>query len=253
MGTALENINGELKVFTGNAQSGLRISKYIGGELVSDRALDTEFLEDSLPPFAGATDAFGGRVVFGGFTTYPENSASVFALGSKRGKLPIGLHNIVRATSSDATNQVVTALKFVEQSSSATPKMIVGWGNNSTQGLDKASMTATINSVWRTRYINVGEKFQITGLHLPLAGVVGANTSIEVIVGLDDESTTTEVTAVNNTNFSDKRKIVYKKPDLPNLIGYNNFYLEFGHEGTSILPQSFPIKVELDVFGDETT
>lgn len=251
LGTALVNINGELKIFTGNAQGGVRISKYIGGDLISDRATDTEFLEDSLPPFSGAKDAFGSRLVFGGFTTYPENSASVWALGSKRGKLPTTLHNIIRTTSTQPTNQIVSSLKFIEQTSAAAPKVVVGWRDNDTQGLDKASASGTINSVWRTRYASVGDKFQIKEIHVPLAGVVGANSSLEVIVGIDDESSTTGLKAVNNTNFPSKRKIIYKEPELSNLIGENNFYIEFGHEGTSVLPQSLPIKVILETYSDE--
>ena len=253
-GTALVNINGELKIFTGNTQGGVRISKYIGGELISDRSPDTEFLEDSAPPFAGATDAYGGRVVFGGYTEYPESSASVWALGSKKGKLPIGLHNIMRATSTDATNQIVTSLKFIEQTSAASPKMVVGWRDNTTQGLDKSSASGTINSMWRTRYVSVGEKFQIKEIHIPLGKAVAANMELEVVVGLDDESSTTSVKTINNTNYTEsERKVVLKKPELPNLIGENNFYIEFNHGLTTTLPQLLPIRVELETFEDETS
>lgn len=129
LATALLSVNGILRIFSGNAVSGTRVSKYIGGETISDRALDTEFIEDSLPPFAGAVDAFGGRGVWGGFTTYPETSACVWALGSKDGKIPMGLHNIVRTNSASSTNQNATAVKYVQQADNKNPRVVVGWND----------------------------------------------------------------------------------------------------------------------------
>ena len=252
LGTALLNVNGILRIFSGNASSGVRVSKYIGGETISDRDIDTEFLEDSLPPFAGAVDAFGSRGVWGGFSTYPENSACVWSLGSKKGKVLMGLHNIVRATSTNPTNQIVTALKFVEQQDAITPKMVVGWKDNTTQGLDKYGTTGTINSVWRTRFQNVGQKFQIIEIRVPLGKAVGANMEIIPVVGLDDQSSTLALTTINNTNYTNSpRKVMYKEPDLPDVIGENNFWLEYNHGGTVTLPQLLPIKVTIETFDEE--
>ena len=142
--TAVLNVNGEIYLWTGNAQNGVRLSKYLGGQSVSDIA----FQEEGLPPFAGAVDSLGNRIIWGGFSTNPAAGAVVWAYGSKDSRVPQGLHNIIKTTSAGAT-PIVTALKYVLQSSNITPKPIVAWKDGSTQGIDQYSASATLSSVIR--------------------------------------------------------------------------------------------------------
>jgi len=242
--TALLNVNGTIYIFSGNAQNGVRVSRYIGGESVSEVA----YFEEGNPPLAGAVDALGNRVNFGAYTTYPENSASVFALGSKRRDLPFGLHNVVKTTSSGA-NQFVTALKYVQQSSSVKPKLVAGWRDDSAKGLDKESSTATYSSVWRSKMFNVGNKFQISKLIIPLGATLATNMSVIPKIYIDDGSTIKTLDTINSTNFSG-RKAVYKRPNLSDAIGENNFFIELNWEGTVELPVLLPIVIELDVNKD---
>lgn len=246
--TALENVNGILKIWSGNASSGVRVSRYIGGETV----LEDVYIEDGVPPFAGAVDALGGRLVWGSYITYPTSAASVIAFGSKNDSLPKGIHNVVRATSANTTNQVVTAVKYVQQASSVQPKMIVGWSDSSAKGLDKFSTTATYGSVFRSEVFNVNTKFKVIKIRIPLAGAVDANTTITPKIIVDDESTTYTLNAINNTNFPSKRKALYKNTELKNIGGDNNFMLELTWTGTTKMPVLLPIVITIDTQEDET-
>lgn len=244
--TALLNVNGILFCWSGNASNGVRLSRYIGGETISEVA----YQEEGVPPLAGAVDALGSRLVWGGFTTYPENSASVFAYGSKNDSLPKGLHNIVRSTSSGST-QNVNSLKYIQQASNVAPRLIVGWGDGSAKGLDKLSTTATYNSKFRTEVVNVNKAFILKKLAIPFAAAVDANTTVTVKVYLDDESSSVTLTTINNTNYPGKRKVLFKANELASCVGENNWFVEFTFAGTTEMPILVPIEYKLDIKDDE--
>lgn len=244
--TALLNVNGILYCWTGNASNGVRVSRYIGGETISEVA----YQEEGVPPFAGAVDGLGSRLVWGTTTTYPESSASVSAYGSKRDSLPKGVQNIARSTSVGAT-QNVSALRFVQQASNATPRLIMGWGDASAKGLDKLSTTATFNSVIRSKPFNINQKFVLKKLTIPLAGAVDATTTITVKVYLDDASSSVTLTTINNTNYPSKRKAIFKQADLASAVGFNNFYIEIKWTGTTQMPVLLPINLQVDVNDNE--
>jgi len=245
--SALDNVNGNLRIYSGNAASGTRVSTYIGGESISDEV----FLEEGTPPFAGAVDAYGNRGVWGTFTTYPEASASVFSLGSKNVALPMGVHNIVK-TSSSGNNQNVTCLAYIEQTSSAIPRLVVGWGDDSNKGIDKLDTSATLDTVIRSRVYNIGQKFQINRIRIPLGAAVASNMSIFPAIYLDDLSSSTVLTGIDTTTQTNsERKAIYEQPDIPDLIGQNNFFIEFSQEDTAVLPILFPIIINVETFDND--
>lgn len=244
--TALLNVNGILYCWSGNASNGVRLSKYIGGETIQEVA----YQEEGVPPFAGAVDALGSRLVWGAFTSYPESSASVMAYGSKVENLPKGLHNIIRTTSSGST-QNATSLRYVQQASSVAPRLVVGWNDGSAKGLDKLSTTATFNDVWRGKVFNINERFVLKKLIIPLAGAVDANTSITVKIYLDDASSSVTLTTINNTNYPSKRKILYKAGELLTANGENNFFIQISWAGTTNMPVLLPIRMKIDQAEDE--
>lgn len=244
--TAILNVNGILYIWSGNASNGVRISKYIGGETVSEVA----YSEEGTPPFAGAVDALGSRLVWGISTTYPETSASVMAFGSKNDILPKGIHNIARSTSTGST-PTVTSVKYVQHASSIQPRVIIGWGDGSSKGLDKLSTTATFNNVWRSKVFNINQRFVLKKLAIPLAGTVDANTTITVKIYLDDFSSSITLPVINNTNFPSSRKVMYKANDLLTATGENNFCIEVKWTGTSSLPVLVPINLRIDISDDE--
>lgn len=233
--SALLNTNGTLYVFSGNTVNGVRVSKYLGGEVLQQ----VSFQDEGLPPFAGAVDAMGNRIMWGSFTTYPEATASVFSYGSKS-NLPLGLHNIARSTSAGA-NQNITALKVVQQDSGLQPKIILGWGDDSTKGLDKFSTSATLASVWRSACISVGKSFIINKIRIPLGTTLAANMTITPKVFIDDGSTSKTLNTINSTNYSGRQASLF-----PAISGTNNFTLELKWTGTTQLPIILPIIVEID-------
>ena len=246
--TAMSNINGVVHIWSGNSVNGVRISRYIGGDTIEEIV----YLEEGVPPFAGAVDALGSRLVFGGYTTYPVASASVLSFGSKRRDLPRGLHNIVKTTSAGATPMVFST-KFVQQDSNVAPKLVVGWGDGSAKGLDKTSTSATFGSVFRSGMMRIGKKFEIKQVRIPLGAAVAANMTITPKLFFDDASSSVTLTAINDTNFTNsERKIIYKNPELKSARGENNVFLELTWTGTVALPVTLPIEIDITTFDDES-
>lgn len=247
--TATLNANGTIYIWTGNAQNGVRLSKYLGGQTVQD----VVFQSEGLPPFAGAVDAMGSRVVWGGFTTNPSGSAGscVWAYGSKDARLPAGLHNIAK-TSSTGTTPMVTALKYVQQDSYKQPKVVIGWNDGSGSGIDKYSSSATLTSNLRWMF-NVGRRFQVTSIRIPLAGAVGVNTSIQPKIYMDDlsNSSLAALNTINNTNYSAKRKVFYKGAALDGYYADNNMVFELTWSNVDPLPVALPILIDIDIKEEE--
>lgn len=238
LGTALLNHNGVLYIWSGNGQDGVRLSRYIGGDSLQDIA----FLEEGAPPFSGAVCGLGNRVYWGGYTTYPVTSASVFSIGSKDFRLPYGIHNIVNSSSGGA-NPNITALNIVQQSSNKIVKVLPGWSDDSNKGLDKYSASSTLTSVWRSDTYSRPYKFTIKKIIVRLGKAVAANMSIVPKIYVDDLSGNTTLTTINNTNYSSsERRIEF----FPNVYCENNFLLEFTWGGTATLPILLPIIIEIE-------
>lgn len=245
--TACLNADGQIFIWSGNAQNGVRLSRYVGGEQVQDIILQ----EEGLPPLAGAVDYLGNRVVWGGFTTNPTDKGCIWAYGSKDVRLPSGVQNIAKASAAGLT-PIVTAVKYVQQDSYKQPKAIMGWTDASGSGIDSYSASATLASTIRWMF-NIGQRFQINKIRIPLAGAVGSNTNIAPTIYFDDLSSTANpaVPAINNTNYSGKRKVIYKGPMVAGFVGENNFVLELSWTGTDPLGVALPIRIEIDVKDDE--
>jgi len=243
--TAILNTGGVNHLFSGSASGGFRITKYLGGDNVSE----STFHEDGAPPFQGAVDAFGSRIAMGSFTTYPTNTASVFAYGSKRDATTRALHNAAVSTSTGA-NQMVTALKYVQQLSYAVPKLVIGWGDDSAKGIDQYSTSATLVSVYRSSIFQINQKFQVREVRIPLGATLATNMQITVKIYVDDGSSSTTMTTINSTNYSG-RKVIYKAPELSSVSGQNNVFIELTWGGTVRCPVIFPIEMTLEIFTDE--
>lgn len=243
--TAGLNFGGTVHIWSGNASNGVRLQTYQGGPVTQD----VVYQEEGLPPLAGAVDALGNRVVWGGFTTNPAVGGAVWAWGSKDSRLGKGLHHICKT--SDATGSpFVTALRYIQQASNVSPKVVPAWTTGSTYGIDKYSSSATLASIIRFMF-NVGQKFEIKSIRVPLAGAVDSNTTITPTVYLDDLSSSTVLDAINNTNYSAERKVMYSGAQLKNTTAKNNIVLEFAWTGTTPLPVGLPIKTMVKVFEDE--
>ena len=244
--TSLVNANGRLYIWSGNAVAGIRLSEYIGGDSVSEIA----FLEDGLPPLAGACDVIGSRIAWGQTLSEPETAVTVMSYGSKNAKLPKAIHNIARATSATG---LCTALKYVEQGSS-TQKLVIGSGTGSAYALDKYSTSGTYDAILRSKMITVGSRFTIDKIRIPLGADLAANMSLVVKIVYDDASSTNTLDTINTTNFTaGTRKIIFDQQSIldATITPQNNFYLQFEFSGTVKLPIIFPIDITLDIQEDE--
>lgn len=237
--TAMKVVNGQLYVFSGSASGGMRVQRYLGGESFEEVA----YLDDQYPPFQAAVDSQQNRIVWGGTTTLPVASVSVFAIGAKSRNMNMGVHNILKTTSAGA-NGNVTSLKYVQQGASKQP--IVGWSDDSAKGIDELSTTYG-TSVWRSEMFRIGKTFQLPYVRIPLAAAVAANMTITVKVYTDDGSASTTIGTINSTNYTEGNRYITFHPTVN---GKNNFYLELTWSGTALLPVALPIVVEFDTLVD---
>lgn len=246
--TALKNVDGILYVFLGNAQAGCHVVKFAGGYTFQE----VGFWEECYPPLAGAVDHWMNRVIFGGNTSYPETSASVMAIGSKNAALSVNnpIFNILKTASAGANPQV-TALKYVLQGTNKIRTPIVGWKDDSTQGIDKISTTYGVN-VWRSETFRIGRPFQLKTIRIPLALAVAANMTLIPKIFLDEQTSSVALQTINNTNYtkSEKNIVQTMKPPTYAVAGFHNFQLELRWSGTVLLPVSLPITIYGELLPD---
>jgi len=245
--TALKYNNGVLYGWSGTLQGGVRFWQYVGGDTIQT----IKYIEEGHPPMQGAVDAIGNRIAWGAFTTYPTNSASVFAYGSKSDLFPRGLHNIARSTvTATASNGLVTALKNVQQADYAFPRFIIGATDGTNINLD-AKGTAYQTSVWRSRVYNIGRNFTVRGIHMRFPIAPSSNMTIVPKLFFDNESTSATGTTINSTNYT-KKYLTLGAANFGNAVsGANNFFIELTFSGTALLPVLLPIEIELDVDQNE--
>ena len=257
--TALLNNNGALYIWSGavssgaNVSNGYRISVYTGGRTTKQ----IYFSEIGCSPPAGAVEAFGNRIVWGTFYDLqtatagnPDEFAVLMALGSKRHDVPQGAHCIVNLPVDTGTQLFVSSVKNVQNSSFAYPKFVAGAVNDASGDVDLFSQSTTYGtSIFRSRMFNIGNKFRILEIRIPLGAAVATNHTITPTIFLDDFSTssTTGLTVINNTNYANSERVVKYKP---NISGNNNFVLELKWTGTALLPVLFPIEIIVEVRGD---
>lgn len=237
--TAMKNVNGQLYVFSGSASGGMRISRYLGGETFEE----LYYADDQYPPFPGAVDCLINRLVWGASTTSPTTSASVMALGSKVRAFSMGVHNILKTTSS-GTSPIATALKYFKQGPTTQP--IVAWKDSARKGIDKIGTTYSTN-VWRSQVYPLGQKGIIKNIRIPFAVKIAANMTVTVKVYIDDASSNTTVKIINNTNCSDTERFVNIDP---NIVFDNNFFIELTWSGTALFPIALPIIISGNLLTD---
>lgn len=243
--SALKYQNGILYGWSGNISGGVRFWRYVGGDTIQT----LKYIEEGHPPMAGAVEAYGNRVLWGGFTTDPANSASVFAYGSKSDLFPRGLHNVIRSSvTASSSNGLVTALKNVQQSSSAFPKFVVGATDGTNTNLDKQGTTYQ-TSVWRSEVFRINSSFEITKIRLALGQAVAANMTIVPKLFIDDESISQAGTTINSTNYANSERYINQTADdfSSTTSGKNNFYLELTFSGTALSAVLLPIEIEINI------
>jgi hypothetical protein len=233
--TAMKNVNGQLYVFTGTATGGMRISRYLGGQSFEE----VYYADDQVPPLQGAVDFMINRIVYGAHTTSPATSASVMAVGSKSRMMNLGVHNILKSTSS-GTTPWATAVKYITQGATAQP--IVGWTDGSAKGLDKITTTYG-TSIWRSQVFSLGANGRVHKIRLPLAQAISSNMAATVKIYSDDGSSSSTVKSISNTDDNGKKDIVI----YPQGVSFkNNFFMEITWTGSALMTIATPITIEVE-------
>lgn len=237
--SALKNVNGVLYAFCGNpGQLGCRILRFIGGYTFEEVA----YLEDSQPPYQGAVDHLLNRVLFGGFSSSMGNYGSLYALGSKINGISTGVFNIMRASTDTGTGVTLTSVLVPENTDLVNPTYLVGWRDGSSDfGIDRNATTYGA-AEFKSETFRIGKPFEVTRVRIPLAQAVAANMTIAVKILVDNESTTTTVGTINNTNFSNSERYVELHPSV---LGKQDMVFQLTWSGTSLLSVGLPIEIDV--------
>ena len=245
--TAIQNVNGRLYVFTGSAQ-GCRVSLYEGGNSVSQ----VNFFDDGISVLPGAVSSYGDRVFFGARMAYAGDNfyAVVLSYGSKQNAVGRVLHCPVKCTIAPSANNICTAVIVAQQASGSVPRVIAGWGNGTTYGLDKLGFNYTGNMpIFRTDVFEIGRKFKVKALRYNTTIDTAANT-FEILPKLifDNETATNTLSGKAGTSA-----FVYKRPEISqnSVIGNKNVIVEFEFYGTSQGGIQLPIILEIETYDDQ--
>lgn len=244
--SALQNVNGNLYVFSGNTVQGTRVSVYSGGEGVDQVVL----LSDSMTPMAGAVDALGDKVYFGGFNSYPApvltQQACVYSLGSKNNELSRSALHSPAVTTLGSTAPVTTAVKMTFMGNMIRPSVLFAFADSADSGICSFKTSNTQAASFRQRW-EIGKPFSVRSLRISLDQAVSSGVIITPTLLVDNNSSSQILTTINNTNFSGKTTIAFKRPEIT-LNGIENLTLQLAFTGTVAASVVFPIEIELDVY-----
>jgi hypothetical protein len=249
--TVVRYHNGILKGVSGSLAGGVRHWQYLGGDQIET----LKYIEEGNPPLQNAADIFGERFVWGGYQTYPDFAAGLFAYGSKSDLVPRGLHQIaVSSLTATSSNGVITAVCAAIQGG-AFPKFLMGGTDGTNNNIDSKSTTYGTH-YFRSELFNIGRSFAVAFVALRLGAAVAANHTLTAKLFFDNESSSQAVNAanvINNTNLtqSERYKVLSQDSFDNNVSGINNFELELKWSGTALLPVLLPIIIAVDISDNE--
>ena len=242
LATSLINSNGILRIFSGGAAGGVRLSKYLGGYSV-----ETElFWEEGTPPLAGAVEAMGEAIVFPINITYPETGVGIFTWGGRGAPFEPVLHCIGQCSdTAQSLTRAYSLAQIVQNAHYEAPKFILGWYRESTTGgLDEYSQTKGV-ALYRSNFYKIGRSFQITKMKLNFGQAIASNNTLVPKFFFDemDASSTKTLTTINSTNAPSAISYTYRD-ELDACIGDHSFFLELRWSGSAVLPVQLPIIIE---------
>lgn len=254
--TALENKGGILYCFGGTVdgtEGGHGIAIYNGSQAIQQ----LQYLPYGHSPFAGATAVYGDRISWGTRAQFIPNNdrAIVLSMGSKDPRVSSNAIQCIGKSTADTDDVLTTALIYPYQDSGIFPRIIAAShaangisGNDSV--LEQVSTSATQDSTMEFGQFNIGEPFRIDKIRILLGESVASGVTITPSLLFDDRQDTYTLPVINNTNYSGKRNVVFKKPELTNQSGgevtqgEHNFLLKFDFTGTTPTSIKFPITIE---------
>ena len=253
--SALKNINGTLYIISGrDLQTGFRVSRYIGGYSVEEVAyMDRRNV--SLPLPCGV-DGNANRLIFAASTDFSNDDpniqvASIYSLGLQK-HISDGVFNVMSCTQSVYSIGYSTRLL---PGTIGADTMVLGWSDGSVHGMDTQTGNYTANrslapQFWLSQYYRIGQPFKVTKLRIPVDRAISTNHSFTIKVIVDD-STTYTLTSASSTNDNGKFNVVRRSDSSGNpILGQNNFYLQLGWTGSSLIGVTFPITIEYELIDD---
>lgn len=253
--TAMVNVNGNLRIFGGTQDKGYQIYEYSGGYNVT-QLWDSQ---DGTPPFAGAVDAFGHRMVWGTYSASyglgpTTDVAYVMAYGYQNERLGKSVVHNIGATDTLTALPVITALKFTQQQL-RTKYPIIGWGTDG--GIRALSQTGitTNNSVFRSQAYEIGKPFKIRDIRVALSAAVDSTVTITPTLYYDDLSVSKVLPVINNTNYPSVTSLRIQSLEIEQAatagyVGTNNFCLEFAFLGSALTGIQLPVQITVETLDD---
>jgi len=238
MATAMKNKNGELFILAGNIDTDCKLLKYLGGDSFQTLAV----INSGSPPPQSAIEIFGNMICWGGNVSNPIVAAGVYSYGYRSGLLKPALHMPMRIKDASNTLPIVSCVKSILRS----PYPVVGWRTDTSAeyGLDKIASSGTQSSRWRTKVYNIGKRFRIIRIRVPLQETVLTGDSIVLTVYTDTESSSTTLQTINATNFPNSEKLI--DYNSLSIVGYSNFYIDFSFSGTNRQGLGLPITIDIE-------
>ena len=248
--TALLNKNGELYAFAGNFSTTAVTLKYLGG--FSFETVD--LIDGGIPPMAGGVMSMGNRVLCGTAATWPAGKGVVRSLGYRSATLPGAAVQIPASMSADGSADVITAIAYVQQASGSIPRMLIGWQSDSTYGIDSVN-SSSVTAQFHTQVFQVGKRFRVKKVTVPLGSTVDSSTNIEVLIRFDNTIGSKILQTINNTNYSGQMTIVYGSPEIDAAttaayIGQSSFAVEFSWSASGAVPIMPGIEIEVETYDD---
>lgn len=252
--TGMKNVNGVLYITSAQqGATGFRLSRFVGGYTFEEIAL----FETGTSPFPGGLDGVGNRLYFGSRTVIPQNKACVYTYGLQKPNLKPGIFNVaaIHGIDNDSAytrkNVMVTALNagnYVRGTLlEGSPVLGIGGTSYSNAVASYGTDYSRANVYFWSQVYRIGQPFKITKIRIPLAQAMAANMTVVPKIHLDDQTDSTTLTTINNTNYPDKKNIVIR-PE--NLTGQHNFWLELQWTGSVLCIVGLPITIEYELVDD---
>lgn len=254
--SSLKNVNGVLYVTSSSANfndSRFRLSRFVGGY-----TLEEVFYKDAgRASYPGAMYGVGDHLLFGGTTFSPEEAGCVFSYGLRKANIGRGFFTPIRIT--QGTSYVPTALA----PSHNPDNPVILWGdmvNQNAGGIDVIVPGFNIvgtdysqsNQVWWSKKFNLAGNFKITKIRIPFAQPIAENMIVTAKIYTDDgNGTTYTLTEINNTNYSGKKKVIFRSDaNGGDITGENNFWIELKWTGSALCTVSLPISIQYELIDD---
>ena len=232
--SAIKNVNGVLYFFSTNIyKNGYRITRYVGGNTFQDVYVSP----DGICPPSGAVITDGNNLYYGGASQIPVPAANVYMYDTQND----AVFPIIAPAADVATDPQVTSMIFA--TGPGTRQGIVS--ATSTPGIFKESVDyGTVDQYFWSKTYNLGGKFKIKKITIPLAQTISSGMEFKVSIYTDDGAGTKHsLVTVNNTTYPGAN-FVELRPE--NATGKYNFWLEFLFTGTILCTVALPITIEYE-------